>query len=167
MQIRRILRHWSTLPGAVHRAFPDNTLQHIRERIEASELHHSGEIRFAVESSLPWSYLWRDAPARARALMMFSKLHVWDTEHNNGVLVYVLLADRSIEIVADRALAARVAPTAWQAIADEMRTRFRADDFGAGALAGVDAVGALLAQHFPLGAGQRNPDELPNAPSVL
>jgi len=167
MQTGRVLRHFVTLPGAVRRAFPDATLQRIREQIEASEQQHSGEIRFAVEASLPWSYLWRDAPARARALMMFSKLHVWDTEHNNGVLIYVLLADRSIEIVADRALAARVAPGAWQAIADEMRTLFRADDFGAGALAGVAAVGALLARHFPLGAGQRNPDELPNAPSVL
>jgi uncharacterized membrane protein len=150
----------------LRRAFPDAALDRIRNAITASEAAHSGEVRFAIEARLPWSYLRRNAPARERAEMIFSKLRVWDTEYNNGVLIYVLLADHGIEIVADRALN-RVSPAAWKVIVNDMRARFRAGEFEAGAVAGVSAVGALLTQHFPLGAGDRNPDELPNAPTVL
>ncbi len=104
MDIARTLRHLFTTPGAVRRAFPEEALVRIRAAIAASEAAHSGEIRFAVEAALPWSYLRRDAPARERAQMIFSKLRVWDTASNNGVLIYVELADHQIEIVADRGI---------------------------------------------------------------
>jgi uncharacterized membrane protein len=167
MEILRILRHWMTTPGAVRRAFPEEVLTRIRQAIADSEKSHSGELRFAVEAALPLSYLRRDAPARERAEMMFSKLRVWDTEQNNGVLIYVELADHKIEIVVDRGIGGLVSAAEWTSIAAMMRDRFRAGEFEAGALAGVEAAGALLARHFPLAAGERNPNELPDHPVVL
>ena len=110
MSLARQLRHWFVLPGAAHRAFDAPTMRAIAEAIRAGEARHQGEVRFAVEAALPWSYLRRDAPTRQRALMAFAKLGVWDTEHNNGVLIYLLLADRRIEVLADRGLHQRVAP---------------------------------------------------------
>jgi len=167
MGITRTLRHWSTTPQRVRRAFPEASLQRIRDAIVASEAVHSGEIRFAVEAALPTSYLKRDAPARERALMMFSKLRVWDTEHNNGVLIYVDLADHQIEIVADRGVATRVVEDEWNAVAARMRDAFRVREFESGAVEAVRAVGALLARHFPLAEGERNPNELPDEPTVI
>jgi len=142
-------------------------VERIRQAIAESETSHSGEIRFAVEAALPMSYLRRDAPARERAEMMFSKLRVWDTAENNGVLIYVELADHKIEIVVDRGIGGRVAAAEWTAIAAAMRDRIQAGDFEAGALAGIQAVGALLARHYPLAEGERNPNELPDQPTVL
>ena len=101
MSVGRWVRHWFKTPYAVRRTFDEQALERIAQAIAASEATHGGEIRFAVEPALPWSYLKRDAPARERAAMVFSKLRVWDTEQNNGVLIYVELADHSIEIVAD------------------------------------------------------------------
>jgi uncharacterized membrane protein len=167
METLRILRHWMTTPGAVRRAFPEEVLTRVRQAIADSEKSHSGEIRFAVEAALPMSYLRRDAPARERAEMMFSKLRVWDTEQNNGVLIYVELADQTIEIVVDRGIGGHVSPAEWTSIAAMMRDHFRAREFEAGVLAGVDAVGTLLARHYPLAAGERNPNELPDNPVVL
>jgi uncharacterized membrane protein len=120
-----------------------------------------------VESALPMSYLRRDAPARERALMMFAKLRVWDTEQNNGVLVYVEMADHQIEIVADRGIARHVTEAEWRAIASVMRDRFRTQAYEAGAIEAVQAVGAVLTRHFPLNDGERNPNELPDYPVVL
>lgn len=167
MEIRRVLRHWFTPPGAVRRAFPETALHRIRDAVAATETQHSGEIRFAVEAALPWSYLWRDASARERALSMFGKLRVWDTAHNNGVLIYVDIADHRVEIIADRGIAQHVAAEHWKEIARRMREHFRAGAFEQGALEGVREIGALLAEHFPLAAGESNPNELPNAPVVL
>ena len=167
MKISRWLRHGLTTPLAVRRAFPPDAMARIERAIAAAEQGHSGEIRFAVEASLPWSYLRRDAAARERALMVFAKLRVWDTENNNGVLVYVELADRSIEIVADRGIAAFVTPAQWQAISAEMREPFRAGQYEAGTVAAIDAVAALLRAHFPLADGARNPNELTNRPALL
>lgn len=167
MELGRTLRHLLTTPGAVRRAFPEEALVRIRAAIAASEAAHSGEIRFAVEAALPWSYLRRDAPARERAQMIFSKLRVWDTAHNNGVLIYVELADHQIEIVADRGIGTHVTAQEWTHIAASMRERFRSRAFEAGAIEGVQAVGALLARHYPLADGERNPNELPDHPAVL
>jgi uncharacterized membrane protein len=152
---------------AVRRAFPPEVLTRIEQAIDAAEQGHSGEIRFAVEAALPWSYLKRNAPARERALMLFAKLRVWDTENNNGVLVYVELADRSIEIVADRGIAAHVSADEWQALAAQMRARFRSGDFEAGVIEAVGQVAQRLRTHFPLADGVRNPDELSNRPAML
>lgn len=167
MGIGRWLRHVCASPAAARRAFPEATLERIQKAIAASEATHTGEIRFAIETSLPWSYLRRDAPVRERALMLFAKLRVWDTEDNNGVLIYVEMTDRDIEIVADRGIARLVPADTWQRICDTMRTHFRAGEFEAGALAGVRDVGELLAQHFPLEAGRENVNVLPDRPTVL
>jgi uncharacterized membrane protein len=165
--ISRWFRHWFSTPLAVRRALPPAAMARIERAIATAEEGHSGEIRFAVEAALPWSYLRRGAPARERALMVFAKLRVWDTEANNGVLIYVELADRSIEIVADRGIARRVPAAEWQAQADRMRERFRAGEFEAGLTAAIDDVAQRLRTHFPLAAGARNPDELSNRPVVL
>lgn len=166
MGIGRSLKHAVTTPGALRRAFPESTLARIGEAVAQSELLHGGEIRFAVEASLPWSYLRRDAPTRERAVMVFSKLRVWDTELNNGVLIYVELADHGIEIVVDRGVADRVRAEQWRGVVDVMRAEFKAGRFEAGAVAAIIAVGNLLAPHFPP-RGRDNINELPNAPAVL
>jgi uncharacterized membrane protein len=167
MGISRWIRHWFTTPRRVHRALPPESLDRIRAAIAHTETKHTGEIRFAVEASLPWSYLRRNAPVRQRATMVFSKLRVWDTEANNGVLLYVDLADRVIEIVADRGIARRVPRHEWEAICNSVREHFRRDAFEAGVIAGVEAIGVLLTQHFPLAPGEINPNELSDKPAVL
>ncbi len=160
----RLLKHRWHDEADARRALGDGTLERLRERVAASELGHSGEIRICVEAGLPLSYLWRGAMARERALTMFGKLGVWDTEANNGVLIYLLLADRSIEIVADRGLSRRVGAAHWQAITADMGEAFRAGRFEDGLNAAVDAVSRALREHFPLAAGEGNPNELPDAP---
>lgn len=165
-KLLRILKHRWTDDGDVARALPADALQRVQARVAASEKHHSGEIRVCVEPGLPLSYLWRGAQARERAVTMFGKLRVWDTEYNNGVLIYLLLADHRIEIVADRGLNRHVDPAQWQQIMEAMRASFRAGQFEAGLNAAVDAVDALLVQHFPLAQGQLNPNELPDAPHL-
>jgi len=165
--IGRWLRHAATTPRAVPRAFPPSALEAIGRAVHEAEAGHDGEIRFAVESALPWSYLRRHAPARQRAMMVFAKLRVWDTERNNGVLVYVELADRAVEIVADRGIARHVEAAEWSRICEAMREAFRAGRFEQGAVEGVRAVGALLSRHFPLAEGVTRGNELPDRPAVL
>jgi len=162
----RILRHRWLDEGDVRRAFGREALDRIQGRIAASERRHSGEIRVCVEAGLPLSYLWRGASARERAVTMFGKLRVWDTEANNGVLIYLLLAEHTIEIVADRGIARHVDATGWAAIVDGMRAEFRAGRFEPGLMRAVEAVEALLVQHFPLAPGQANPNELPDRPHL-
>ncbi|HVG05144.1 MAG TPA: TPM domain-containing protein [Burkholderiaceae bacterium] len=165
--LARWLRHAIKAPQSVDRAFPAAVLQRIQQEITESERVHSGEIRFAVEATLPWSYLRRDAPARERAEMVFAKLRVWDTEENNGVLIYIELADHRIEVVADRGIAQHVPNARWEEISHMMRERFRAGEFEAGSVAGVRAASAILAEHFRLADGARNPNQLADAPTVL
>ncbi len=160
----RILRHRRLDETDAKRLLGDGALGRIQARVAASEARHSGEIRVCVEAGLPMSYLRRDATVRERALMMFAKLRVWDTEHNNGVLIYLLLAEHAIEIVADRGLVRRVDAAHWQQIAATMGTAFQAGRFEAGLNHAVDAVDALLVQHFALAPGEANPNELPDAP---
>ena len=136
----------------------------LQSRVAASEQRHSGEIRICIEAGLPMSYLWREATPRERAIAVFGKLRVWDTHANNGVLIYLLLAERAIEIVADRGLAGHVDAAQWQAITDGMREAFRAGRFADGLNQAVDAVDALLQRHFPLAPGALNPNELGDAP---
>ena len=160
----RILKHRWLDEGDAQRALGVAGLERLRERVAASELTHSGEIRICVEAGLPLSYLWRGATARERAVTQFGKLRVWDTEHNNGVLIYLLLAEHCIEMVADRGLCRHVGAAQWQAITRGMSAAFREGRFEDGLIAAVDAVTASLHQHFPLAAGERNPNELPDAP---
>ena len=161
-RLSRILKHrWLDETDSARALGPD-ALAHLEARVVASERKHSGEIRLCVEAGLPLSYLWRDATPRQRALTMFGKLRVWDTEHNNGVLIYLLLAEHAIEIVADRGLA-RVVPQAhWQAVLAGMRQAFARGEFEPGLAAAVRAVDEVLARHFGLADGLQNPDELPN-----
>ena len=165
--VKRIIRHTLKTPQSVNRAFPPSVLRRIADAITEGERMHSGEIRFAIEAALPWSYLRRNAPARQRAEMVFAKLRVWDTEDNNGVLIYVELADHRIEIVADRGIARHVPDARWQEVSMMMRERFHAGEFEAGSIAAVRAVSALLAERFRLPDGAVNPNQLPDAPTVL
>ena len=159
----RLLKHRWHDEADARRALGAGAAERLRKRVTDSELGHSGEIRICVEASLPLSYLWRGATARERALAMFGKLGVWDTEANNGVLIYLLIADRRIEIIADRGLNRHIGAAHWQAISAGMSEAFRAGRFEDGLNAAVDAVSQVLCEHFPLAAGERNPNELPDA----
>ncbi|ABD08647.1 Protein of unknown function DUF477 [Rhodopseudomonas palustris HaA2] len=165
MGIRRISKHLFTSRGLVQKAFPPSALDAIERAIGASEARHAGQIRFVVEGALDGAPLFRDQPARERALDVFSQLRIWDTEHNNGVLIYLLLADRDVEIVADRGIDGRVDAAAWEDICREMESAFRQGRFEAGVLRGIELITAHLAAHFPKDSGGDN--ELPDAPVVV
>lgn len=165
MGIRRIGRHLLEHRWRVRRIFPHRVLAAIEQAIKAGEATHSGQVRFVVEGALDGAPLFRDQPARERALDIFSQLRVWDTAHNNGVLIYVLLADRNVEIVADRGIDAKVGAAGWEEICKAMETDFRSGNFEAGVIKGIDAVSRQLALHFPRHRGGRN--ELPDAPVVM
>jgi hypothetical protein len=162
---RRFLRHLFHDHWSVRRAFPKRTMRAIERTIGEQERRHDGELRFAVEASLPFSDLVTGVTAHERAIELFSRLRVWDTAHNAGVLIYVLLADRRVEIVADRGIHQKVGDTAWEAICGNMQREFAQGRFEAGALVGLQAVSDLLAAHFP--PRGENPDELPNAPVIV
>jgi len=165
MQVRRLMRHLWCDQWTLRRAFPRSALRAIRNRIAEQEKRHDGELRFAVEAALPWARLWRDQDAHSRAVELFGQLGVWDTEHNSGVLIYLLLADRRVEIVADRGIHGKVGSAAWETICGEMQRAFAAGRFEQGASLGIVAISDLLAAHFPPGVRKRN--ELSNEPVVL
>ena len=149
--------------------FPASTLDDIEQAIGRVEQQHSGEIRFAIETALTPLHIVNGVAPRARALEVFSHLRVWDTVHNNGVLIYVQLADRVVEIVADRGFDGRVSPAEWEAVCRLMEEHFRAGRFEAGSIAGVDAIGSLLTRHFPpnLKAAPQSQNQLPDRPTLL
>lgn len=160
----RILKHRWLDESDSHRALKPAAVARIEARVRDSERRHSGEIRVCVEAGLPLGYLWQGLTARDRAVTLFGKLQVWDTEANNGVLIYLLLAEHAIEIVADRGLNRHVDAARWAAIITSMREAFQAGHFEPGLLKAVDAVDALLSGHFALAPGERNPNELPDNP---
>ena len=166
-RLARLWRHRWTDEADVRRALPADLLDRLTRRVSASERRHTGEIRLCVEAGLPLSYLWRDAPARERAIMLFGKLRVWDTEHNNGVLIYLLLAEHAIEIVADRGIDRHVSREQWAAMAQRMGAAFREGRFEDGLTQALEEVSALLVEYFPLPPGAPDHDELPNAPVLL
>ena len=161
----RALRHLFDF-GSAKRSFPPATLDAIQHAIAASEHRHHGEIVFAAEGSLSPRDVARGRTARERAQEVFANLRVWNTEHNTGVLVYLLLADHAIEIVTDRAVAKEIPEAEWRPICALMQDYFRRGDYEHGAIEGVAAVGELLARHFPAN-GERNADELPDRPVLL
>ncbi len=165
--IPRLIRHLFHPRWLVRLAFPKAAMARIGDAVAASERHHSGEIRFVVEGDLHVVHLMRGVTARERAVQVFSELRVWDTEANNGVLIYLLLADRDVEILADRGLDAKVAQGEWESICREMEGSFRRGAFEAGVLEGLAHVDALLRMHFPLAEGEANPNELPDEPVVI
>ncbi|OGT19031.1 MAG: hypothetical protein A2V90_00610 [Gammaproteobacteria bacterium RBG_16_57_12] len=140
-------------------------MQNIESAIRDSEKHHSGEIRFAVEADFSFAALIRGSTARDRAIELFSQLRIWDTEHNSGVLIYLLLADRDVEIIADRGIHHRAGNAAWEPICRHMEQEFRQQHYEAGVIYGIRAVGELLNRHYPAGNG--NVNELPDQPIVL
>jgi len=165
INIPRLIRHLLSPPWRVKRAFPARTMRVIETTIRETEANHQGQIRFAVETSLELSALLRNETAAERAIEVFSHLRVWDTEQNNGVLIYLLLADHDVEIVADRGIHAHVGQEGWEKICHAMEAAFRQGKFEKGVLAGVCAVSNHLVRHFP-GEGERM-NELPDVPVVL
>ena len=161
----RSLRHVFALPGAVARAFPGDAFARIEAAIGKSEKRHGGEIRFAVEAALDPAELWRGVSARDRAIAVFSELRVWDTEQNNGVLLYLLLADRDVEIVADRGFNGKVSAAEWEGVCRLMEGALREGRAADGVIAGIDSVSSILARHYPPAAADRN--ELPDRPAKL
>jgi uncharacterized membrane protein len=165
MNIKRIGRHLLEHHWRVKRIFPPAVLARIEQAIRSGEATHAGQVRFVVEGALDGAPLFRDQPARERALDQFAHLRIWDTAHNNGVLIYLLLADRNVEIVADRGIDAKVGTEGWETICRAMETDFRAGNFERGVINGIEAVSRELAKHFPPDGHPRN--ELPDKPVVI
>ena len=165
MDVARLLRHLAMTSSRVRHTFPPTGLRTIAQAVSDSEARHSGQVRFVIEGSLDGAPLLQGQGARERAIDLFSRLRIWDTEHNNGVLIYVLLADRRVEILADRGIHARAGSQPWDVICRGMEARFAAGDFVNGAVAGIQAVTDLLARHDPPRLGAHN--ELADAPVVL
>ncbi|MDP2879214.1 MAG: TPM domain-containing protein [Sulfuricella sp.] len=165
MNIRRLARHLLTTPWRIRRVFPRHTMRAIEAAIRESETAHYGEIRFAVEAALDPMALLQGRSARERAVEVFSQLRVWDTERNNGVLIYLLLADRRVEIVADRGINRDVGQPGWEAICREMERSFRQERFEQGVVEGIRAVASHLVRHYP--ASGANENELPDKPVIL
>jgi len=165
MSLKRITRHLLQHHWRAKRVFPQAVLARIEQAIKQSETTHSGQVRFVVEGALDGRPLFRNQPARERALDVFSQLRIWDTAHNNGVLIYLLLADRDVEIIADRGIDAKVGAAGWEAICRVMEAEFRDGQFEGGVIRGIGAVSAELAKHFPPQGPHRN--ELPDAPVVM
>jgi uncharacterized membrane protein len=165
MNIKRIGRHLLEHHWRVKRIFPPAVLARIEQAIRSGEATHAGQVRFVVEGALDGAPLFRDQPARERALDQFAHLRIWDTAHNNGVLIYLLLADRDVEIVADRGIDAKVGAEGWETICRAMETDFRAGNFERGVINGIEAVSRELAKYFPPDGHPRN--ELPDKPVVI
>ncbi len=165
MKLKRIVKHLLVTDGQLNRAFTRGILGKIEAAIKASETDHVGEIRFAVEAALDGAPLFKGQSARNRAIDLFSQLRVWDTQHNTGVLIYLLLADRAVEIVADRGIHAKVDTQEWSKVCRQMETAFRQSNYEAGVVTGVQAVTQHLVKHFP--ADGHNANELPDKPVVL
>lgn len=165
-RLTRLLRHrWAD--GRLRRVLTPEVLQRLGQRVAASERRHTGQIRICAEGGLPLSYLWRGASARERAITQFGKLRVWDTEHNNGVLIYLLLAEHAIEIVADRGLAQHVPEATWHTLVQRLGQALRAGQYEDGLTEVLADVSALLVAHFPASGHAPGSNELPDAPVLL
>jgi len=164
-RLLRILKHLFTPDWMARRAFPDASVKKIEQAIKTSEAEHDGELRFVVEASLPLRYLVGGRSSRRRALDLFAQLGVWDTEHNTGVLVYVQLVSRHIDIVADRGIARKVEQAEWDAVCQAMQTAFKERLFLEGSLEAIEKITRILARRFP--ARGVNANELPDKPIVL
>ncbi len=164
----RVVKHRWQSDDAASQWLPPAARARLTEAVAQSETQHSGEIRIYIESALPNSYLWQDIPVaemvHQRALSLFGKLKVWDTEHNNGVLIYLLLVERRLEIVADRGLNRQVPPNTWVNLSARMSAAFKSSTPEAGLHMALQEVNRLLATYFPITSQQDNPDELPNEP---
>ncbi|MES2325668.1 MAG: TPM domain-containing protein [Pseudomonadota bacterium] len=164
-RMKRAWRHWRTTAAAGRRAFPNTTLEKIGAAITAGEQRHRGELRLIVENSMPSDAIWADVSNRQRAIALFAEYGVWDTEDNCGVLVYINLAERKVDIVADRGIGRKIDAATWQAVCGTMTAGFARGEFERSTLAAVEQVNALLAAQFPATGARAN--ELPDHPIVL
>lgn len=165
VNIKRWFFHAFMPPWSWRLAFPAAVLKDIEIAVKESEGQHRGELRVAIENALAPNWVWSGMSARHRATEVFSNLRVWDTEENSGVLIYLLLADREVHIVADRGIAKRVSQIEWDTVAQAMQKAFRLGDFRRGSLEGIERITRMLATHFPPGAD--NPNELSNKPVII
>jgi uncharacterized membrane protein len=165
MELKRIVKHLFTTQRQVTKAFPPQSLKVIEQTIKASESAHAGEIQFAVEDALDGTALFKGQSPRDRAIELFTQLRVWDTAHNNGLLIYLLLADRAVEIVADRGIHVRVGSHEWEKICRPMEAAFKKSNYEDGVVRGVQAITQHLALHFPADGPAKN--ELPNRPVLV
>ena len=165
MKLARLIRHVLTTRWSTRRHFPRPVRAAIEQAISECEARHGGEIRFIVETALDVPELWRGLSPRQRALQLFGQFGVWNTERNNGVLIYVLMADHDVEIVADRGIALHVPQAEWGAVCRQMEQHYRAGRFLEGSVVGILGVGALLGRHFPASGGGGS--ELPDQPALL
>ena len=170
---KTLLRHLWLDASDARRAIPHDMLERLTQRVAASESRHTGQIRIYVEAALPMSYLWRlgknsvlKALIRQRAVMLFGKLRVWDTAHNNGVLVYLLLAEQAIEIVADRGLSRHISDVQWQAMVARMSVNFAQRRFEDGLTQAIEEVTSALVSYFPMVSGQTQTNEMPDEPML-
>jgi len=161
----RLFKHLFSPAWLMHRRFPVAVLSDIQRAITTTEREHGGELRFVVEHALEPLQIWYGLTARERALQVFGQLRVWDTEANNGILVYVLLAERAVEIVADRGIARRVPQPQWDQLCAQLQACFAQQRFREGALLAVEASATLLRQHYPVAGARSN--ELPDQPVLL
>ena len=176
-KLKTIVRHLWLDADDTHRAIPRDMLKRLAQRVATSERRHSGEVRICVEGALPASYVWRlDSNnsigdlSRQRAVMMFGKLRVWDTEHNNGVLIYLLLAEHAIEIVADRGLTKHVSTAQWQEMVSHMSAAFKASRYEEGLTEALAEISAVLMRYFAIDGAPGaaiNPNELPDNPLLM
>ena len=163
--LRRIARHrWYSVRNTIRGAIPAPLQERLEQQVANSEQRHSGQIRICVESALPVSYLWRQASARERAITLFGKLRVWDTEHNNGVLIYLLLADRAIEVVADRGV--RIPGAQWEAMVKRLGGALAVGQWEQGLFQALEAVSTLMAVEWPVDPPAARTNELPDRPWV-
>ncbi len=164
LSFSRWIRHWWLDADNARRIITPAGLARLETRVRESETRHRGELRLCVQASLSPMQLWRGVSSQERAIDLFSRLRVWDTEHNNGVLIYLQLADHRIEILADRGLNRHTTPEAWQAMASRLGGALREGRFEDGLNEAIDQVGALMRQHYPV-TDSHHPDvnELPDA----
>ena len=167
VQLERFFAHVTTLSGQARRAFPTPTLKALQDVIAEGEARHRAQLRLIIEPSLGWSDLRRNMSSRARAHRLFSRYRIWDTEENCGVLVYINLADRKVEIITDRAVGRAVKRSEWEAACDTMTRGFRHGQFHESALAGIRHMNELLAEHFPAREGDSDRNELSDRPVML
>jgi uncharacterized membrane protein len=164
-RLGRALRHLLSTRNEAERAFPPDTLTAITDAITAGEQTHRGEVRLIVEKGLPMSLAWIGVTNRQRAIALFADYGIWDTEDNCGVLIYVNLADRKVDIIADRGIDRKIPAATWQGVCDTMTRGFARGEFHAATLAAIAQVNQLLRSHFPSGGAR--PNELPDRPVML
>ncbi|MBN8550171.1 MAG: TPM domain-containing protein [Deltaproteobacteria bacterium] len=165
VDLPRFIRHAFCGPWTVRRHFSQSDLDAIEAHIKATEATHGGEIRVCIEADLDVSELVAGLSPAERSRNVFSHLRVWDTAQNNGVLLYVLLADRAFEIVADRAISQHISAPEWAEVSREIEAEFKAGRFLSGVKRGIDLIAHRISRHFP--SGQRHSAELSDKPVIL